>query len=512
MSKRLKFSFVGFLATIALFMSLSSAGAYGPSTLYTSPSTDPGPGALYPRVLTLKNSGSYNGRLLATFEQYVSGTPTFPIYESTNGGASWTKISQVSDTVNGWGLRYQPFLYELPQQIGSMPAGTILCFGNSIPSDLSQTKLDVYKSTDHGVTWSFVSSIATGGRADPSGAYDPVWEPFALVYNNKLIVYYSDERDASHNQKLVHVTSTDGLSWSSVVNDIALGTTKRPGMPVIAKLGNGNYIYTYEYGGAPEANFAVYYKISSNPENFGSASDPGTVLRTRDGVVPTSSPYVTWVSGTGDNGTIVVSAYSSSDLYVNSENGASGNWTRISGPIAKGYSTVVEPLADNHSLLVMSGGNLGTSNHNSVVFGSKDLGAASLIKQLESYAAAGSYIRHYDFSIRLDTLPLSTPADGKFRRVTGLASNSGVSFESVNFPGYYLRHYNYELKLQRNDGTTIFAQDATFNQVTGLGSTTGVSFQSYNYPTRYIRQLSGALRIDPISTTAEKNDATFIFH
>ncbi|TCN01885.1 alpha-L-arabinofuranosidase B-like protein [Paenibacillus sp. BK033] len=512
--KRMWIKTIG-LALLACLMIVGEANAFGPSTMYSSPSTDPGPGTLYPRAIRLQYNGTSNGTMLATFEHYVNGTPTFPVYRSTDGGVSWSKISEVSDTVNGWGLRYQPFLYELPQAIGSLPAGTLLCAGNSIPSDLSQTKLDLYKSTDKGLTWTFVSSIATGGRADPSGAYDPVWEPFLLVANNKLIMYYSDERDAAHNQKLVHVTSTNGTAWSTPVEDIALAdSTKRPGMTTVAKLGNGNYIMTYEYGGSPNGNFAVYYKISSNPENFGAATDPGTLLKTRDGVVPSSSPYVVWVPGTGPNGTIAVTTNSSTELFLNSENGASDTWTRVSTVVPQGYSRAILPLADNHSVLILSGGPLG-SGHNSVTYGSKDLGDAALLHQIESSRYAGYYIRHYNFLARIDTNP-SPINDSKFRMVPGLADSTGVSFESVNFPGYYLRHYNYVMQLSRNDGTTTFQQDATFYQTAGLANSSQVSFRSYNFPTYYLRQLSyTSMRIDPISAssaTADKQDATFIIH
>ena len=70
------------------------------------------------------------------------------------------------------------------------------------------------------MTWSFVSSIATGGEAISTNGHTPIWEPFLLVANNKLIVYYSDQRDPNYGQKIVHQTSTDGVNWGSVVNDV----------------------------------------------------------------------------------------------------------------------------------------------------------------------------------------------------------------------------------------------------------------------------------------------------
>ncbi|KRF42904.1 RICIN domain-containing protein [Paenibacillus sp. Soil787] len=368
---------IAFMACVAVFSVFffdadHAHAVFGPSTMYTPPSGSPSPGALYGRSLRLEHSGSANGTMLATFEQYVNGTPSFPIFRSTDAGKTWTQISSVTDKVNGWGMRWEPFLYELPQAIGNMPAGTILCAGMSIPSDLSVTKLDLYKSTDHGITWSFVSSIATGGEAISTNGHTPIWEPFLLVANNKLIAYYSDQRDPNYGQKIVHQTSTDGVNWGSVVNDVIQPPyANRPGMPVVARMGNGNYIMTYEYGGAPEANFAVYYKITSDPENFGAAT--GTVLRATDGTVPTSSPYVVWLPTGGPNGTLAVSAYSDGSLFLNTQNGASGTWTKFNSNASSGYSRGLLPMSDGHTLFVISGGPLG-GNANSVTYGTVDLG------------------------------------------------------------------------------------------------------------------------------------------
>ena len=61
-----------------------------------------------------------------------------------------------------------------------------------------------------------------------------------------------------------------------------------------------------------------------------------------------------------------------------------------------------------------------------------------------------------------------------------------MSFESANAPGSYLRHSSFELYLNPNDGTTLFAADATFCPQPG-NSGTGYSLQSFNYPAKYIR-------------------------
>ena len=334
------------VTTVFLNFSVQASSAL---TMYTPTTGDPIPGCLYARAMQLNNSGTYNGRMYATFEQYVTGIPSFPIFESKDNGASWAKISSVTDQKNGWGMRYQPFLYELPQAIGDMPAGTILCVGNSIPSDLSKTKLDLYKSTDHAKTWTFVSSVATGGVANPNGKNDPVWEPFLLVANNKLICYYSDERDPAYNQKIVHETSTNGINWSNTVDDVALSTQNlRPGMPVVARLSNGQYIRTYEVINA--SGTPTSFKISSNPESW-TSSNQGTTISSG------GSPYVTVMP----NGKVVVTnSNSSGNLYVNSSN-ATGSWITISSPLGKGYSRCLLPLSSSN-LFIISGGNLNVNN------------------------------------------------------------------------------------------------------------------------------------------------------
>ncbi|MEU6251347.1 RICIN domain-containing protein [Streptomyces sp. NPDC047043] len=342
-------------------------------TMYTPPSNAPSPGSLYPRALRLQHNGSSNGTILATFEQYTNGTPVFPIYRSTDNGNSWKKLSDVADTQNGWGMRWEPELFELPTAMGDFPAGTVLAAGASVPADRSAIKIDVYASTDRGQSWSFVSNIATGGAAFDTNGNTPVWEPFFLYAKGKLIVYYSDQRDPAHGQKLVHQVSTDVRTWGPVVDDVAEPTySQRPGMATVAKLPNGNYVMTYEYGGSPAGNFAVYYKISADPEAFDSVT--GIPLRATDGTVPTSTPYITWLPTGGPNGTLAVSAFSTGDLFLNTQNGAANTWTRINSNVASGYSRGMLPLSDGHSLLVLSGGRTGSNLSNPVTYSTIDLG------------------------------------------------------------------------------------------------------------------------------------------
>jgi hypothetical protein len=68
------------VALLATILMPGSAGAYGPSTMYTPPSGTLVPGALYARAMQASN-----GKMYATFEQYTTGVSSFPIFESTEG-------------------------------------------------------------------------------------------------------------------------------------------------------------------------------------------------------------------------------------------------------------------------------------------------------------------------------------------------------------------------------------------------------------------------------------------
>lgn len=422
-----------FAALLALLLPAApsaSALAWSSQVMYSSPAGSPNQGSLYARALRLEHSGSANGTMLATFEQYVTGTPVFPIYRSTDSGRTWSKLSDVQDTVNGWGLRYQPFLYELPVAVGSYPAGTILAAGNSIPADLSKTKLDLYASTDHGASWSFVSSIASGGKAVPNNGETPVWEPFLLAANGKLICYYSDQRDSAYGQKIVHQTSTDGLSWGSVVNDVTSPAySSRPGMPVVTRNGaTGAYLMSYEYYGAPQAGFAVYYRTATDPEAFGSAT--GVPLVATGGSTPTGSPYLTWLPTGGSQGTLVATASSSSSLFVNTR-GGSGTWSTVSSGGSAGYSRSLVPLADGASVEVFTGGPL-SGTLNQVRYSAVDLGGdvASGSTHTLVNVNSGKYLAVANSTA--GTFATQQPADGAADQKWTLSQQSSGYYKVVN--------------------------------------------------------------------------------
>lgn len=128
---------------IMLNTSIANATTTGNGSLVYAPDPattfDPA-GTTYARILTLKNSGSSNGTILVTYDQLVkvNGVQVYPIYRSTDGGTTWSLLANVSPYANfGTTKTSQPFLYEVPQTVGNLTAGTILLAGNIMPEDKS---------------------------------------------------------------------------------------------------------------------------------------------------------------------------------------------------------------------------------------------------------------------------------------------------------------------------------------------------------------------------------------
>jgi hypothetical protein len=317
-------------------------------------------GTTYAKIIVLKNSGGNNGTQLVTYDQLVlqNGVQVYPIWRSTNDGASWTKVADVNPSVQFPTLTRtaQPFLFEVTQTTGNLTAGTILLAGMIMPEDRSSSRLVVYKSTNQGTSWSYLSTIDTGGPAvydpSPSSTTTTVWEPsLAIDGSGGLVAYFSDERQKANGilQAVSYRRSTDGgATWGSLVNVSAPNNSSdRPGMITVTKLPDGRYLGTWEVVNRPSQSLntaPVYFKISNDGLNWGSTTSIGTQIALADGRSIGSSPYVKWVPSGGPKGMVVVATKWSltsggvidggQNFYVNYNLGE-GPWERL--PMAVTY-------------------------------------------------------------------------------------------------------------------------------------------------------------------------------
>lgn len=378
--------------------------------LYVPPEDYTDPRVLYARTAELTLSDNV---LLATWENYSPEPPLvyFPIFKSTDHGETWTHISNCTDQVNGWGLRYQPYLYELPVDFAGYKAGDVLLAGNSIPTNLSNTQIDLYVSRDGGYHWEFVSHVAAGGEAEPDNGLTPVWEPFILYvlslffflfslfcfppstqqeirltnkkmysyYDSEIVIYYSDQRlNATYGQRLVHQTSTDLVNWGPVVPDVEYDVYEdRPGMTTVTQLPTGDYIMTYEFGHADPVTgvygFPVYYRINKSPLKF-NESEGIPIVAQNTGTSPDGSPYVVWSSVGGENGTIVVSSGGASQVWTNQALGDENEWYEWDTSAPTSYTRHLRVFKEAQDrLLIVGAGQLPPSTTNNVSYSIVDL-------------------------------------------------------------------------------------------------------------------------------------------
>ncbi len=135
--------------------------------------------------------------------------------------------------------------------------------------------------------------------------------------------------------------------------------------------------------------------------------------------------------------------------------------------------------------------------------------STTAITRLQSYNFPTRYIRHTGFHGRTDE-NVSPIEDSEFRVRSGLTDSAGVSFESVNFPGYYLRvRTNGEVWVDKNDNTDAFRDSATFERVPGLADSSKSSFRMWTDSTRYLRHYAYWLYAQSGSGSAFNGDATF---
>ncbi|KAK4446511.1 Sialidase [Podospora aff. communis PSN243] len=307
----------------------------------------------YPRFAELED-----GTILATASLSGNTPAYFPVFESKDGGASWTWVSNVTDQVNGWGMPAQPALAELTEPLGGFEKGTILASGNSWSNN--GTRIDLYASTDRARTWKFVSRVAEGGRPNTTNGATPIWEPYLLVYNHSLVCYYSDQRDPDHGQKLAHQVSKDLRNWDPPVDDVSYDLyIARPGMTVVIYIPPiKKWILVHEFpvgnSSSHGVNYPVYYRLADSPLDFRLSEGLPIVINNK--TAPNASPYVTWSPLGGPNGTIVVSDADNPQVYTNRFGGAVDKWEENATPAGATYSRAIHILNKHPDHLMIFGG------------------------------------------------------------------------------------------------------------------------------------------------------------
>ncbi len=251
----------------------------------------------------------------------------------------------------------------------------------------------------------------------------------------------------------------------------------------------------------------LYYKNLGNGRLYGARSsslNPGSF---------NSGTYTAGVVNGGIEAPIVVKAYDRNEWWLWGDsfspvNGEFYVW-RSGNVNTDGWSALTkaqytQPLNAKHATIAP----ITATERNNLL----SRWGAPAWNRIKSYNYPDHLIRHSSNAGRIDPYPFDPYADAQWRLRPGLADSAGVSFESVNFPGRYLRHSNYVIGLAANDGSALFAGDATFHRTAGLADANWTSWRSHNFPTRYLRHAGFLLRIDVLSSSSpasDRADATF---
>lgn len=331
------------LATFLAMAGLLSPAASAEPRTQSKQLLAEGSGA-YPRLIRLQHSSvpGRDGRILASVTG-ADGWGNFArIFESTDEGQSFHPISEIRDEAGRLGMCCGT-LYELPQRVGRLRAGTVLWAAtyrqNAGPD--RRTGIRIWASQDGGHNWRFLS------EAVRSHNHDAIWEPeFTVDAGGTLWLHYADETHApEHAQVLGRIASSDGVNWGSKQVTLALPPDSvRPGMPIIRRLPDGRYYLAYEICNYGERYCNPYFKISQDGANWGDPHDPGTQVSTASGNHFQHAQTIALAPG-GPNGTRILMV---GQIYVDAkgtplpgngrtllanDNFGSGPWYEVPAPV-----------------------------------------------------------------------------------------------------------------------------------------------------------------------------------
>ncbi|HYG37042.1 MAG TPA: RICIN domain-containing protein [Cytophagales bacterium] len=336
---RSSFSLMLFLI-LSLFVQFTFAQTWSaPSVINDTPGNTE-----YGRMLKLTNGDWLS---VVTINNTTLPGLDLQISRSTDNGRSWTPISMISESGrevdNG--------------QMQLMPDGSILMSCRSVIWATS-FRLPVYRSTDSGVSWTYLSTIdAKEGAAGTIGAQG-MYEPhFNILDDGRLAVMYANEKHVTENPGYSQIisekiSSNGGATWG---NEIFVAwepaeTAARPGMPVWTKMLDGRWIVAYEVCGPH--NCEIYYKISNDGINW--AQGLGTHLPGQNG-----APYVLSASSgrlllTSNNGNISISDNYGATWYNGNKPWGAATWPDLRWSSL--YETGANEIAAVTSLNKSSGG------------------------------------------------------------------------------------------------------------------------------------------------------------
>ncbi|CAO2647579.1 Nn.00g085010.m01.CDS01 [Neocucurbitaria sp. VM-36] len=310
-----------------------------------------------------------NKTILAVWNDPQQANGTLSVYQSTNNGFSWYAHGTAKSTVAGRRLLEPHLLYVE----GSWSGETNLTLLAVNAVDDKSTNIELYTSWDSGVTFEFVHRIAEGGPASATAISTAVGEPFMVLHDKRLTIYYSDQRDAQHAQKIVQQSTADiWENWGTAIDVAASNVLSvSQGKTSITKLPKNQYIIVFESTqNSNSSNNSLYFKLTQTPENV--AAERVHEITTSTGTRLQGAPYVTWSPVGGANGTIVLSDSTSNSVFVNQALGE-GAWKEVKTTAGRAYAREVRAVPNDQSKLRIAGGSENAERSSDILITIMDL-------------------------------------------------------------------------------------------------------------------------------------------
>lgn len=269
----------------------------------------------YPRATRLRD-----GSILGVYTAFQSGNNVLLTVTSTNNGASWSPLGEISRGPSNANDIDNPFVLQLPS-----PSNRILCaFRNHSknPSTGAYTyfRITITYSDDGGRSWRFLS--------EPAGNAGPVqgsWEPYLrTATDGSLQLYYSHENSAQDQDTLQRISRDGGATWGAVACVSGAGITSRDGMTSVAALNPSN----------PRSLILVYETETTGLFSLGAvfSTDDGMTWSGRKTIYTPSSPNTSAgapqvINSAG--GTLVVSFMTNEDQVLSTPSGSYTDHTAV---------------------------------------------------------------------------------------------------------------------------------------------------------------------------------------
>jgi Repeat of unknown function (DUF346) len=276
------------------------------------------------------------GDNLITYTNY-GGTPQSMIkVAKSNDMATWTEIASIPSPTG--------HIQEQSQMVRLLD-GTILMAMRNRQIDLNWFGLPILKSTDGGHSWSYVSQLDTNPNSNGCfnrGLWEPF---LYVLPNGSVAGFYANEKHADDNTPYSQiiserVSSDGGRTWGPEIYAAAQpasplispeccrcgdashpppNTCARPGMPGFARMANGQYILVFEVCGTQSGgdNCNIHYKFSNDGTTW--SNGLGTAIpHPVGGSVQLGGPYVCVLS----TGRILVTS-NTNQISISDDNGES---------------------------------------------------------------------------------------------------------------------------------------------------------------------------------------------